>query len=83
MTRSGWLYDLIRNAMLNAVTVMETVYMVPEGSVAILSSRTSDTRLPINACAHTTIEGVTTMTFFAPIPPSSLSRGPLVPNIIV
>ena len=57
--------------------------MVLEGSVAKLSSRTSNTRLPVNACAHATIEGVTTISFFAPIPPSSLSRGRFVPNVIV
>lgn len=74
-------YDQIREAMLNAVTVMETVHMVPEGSIAKLSSGTSNTRLPADAYAHTTVEDVATTSFSGPIPPSSLSRGRLVANV--
>ena len=83
MRRRGWVYNLIRNAILNAVTVMGTTYMVPEGSVTELSSRTFIISLPVNACVHATIENVRTISFVAPIPPSSLSRGRLVPNVIV
>ena len=62
---------------------METVHIVPEGSVAKSSRRTSNTRLGVNAGAHAKIEDVTNMSCFAPIPPCSLSRGSLVPSVIM
>lgn len=69
--------------MLKAMTVMETGLIVPEGSVAELSSRTSNTRLPVNAGTHAKNEDVTNMSFFAPIPPCLLSRGCLGPNVMI
>ena len=77
------MYDQIKEAMLNAVTVMEMVHLVPEGSVAKLSNGTSNTRLPADACAHATIEDVMTTSFFGPIPPNSLSRARIVPNVLM
>ena len=69
--------------ILNAMTGMETVHIVPEGSVARSSSRTSTTGLPVNAGAHAEIEDVTNMSFSASIPPCSLLGGCLVPNVII
>ena len=69
--------------ILNAMTGMETVHVVPEGSLARSSSRTSTTGLPVNAGAHAEIEDVTNMSFSASIPPYSLLGGCLVPNLMV
>ena len=69
--------------ILKAMIGMETVHIVPEGSVAKSSGRTSNTRFPVRAGAHAKTEAVTNMSFFASIPPCSLSPGCLVPNVIV
>ena len=61
MTRSGRLYDLITNAKPKLVTVRGTICMAR--SVTKLSSRTSNIRLPVQACAHATIEDVRTELF--------------------
>ena len=62
---------------------METVHIVPEGSVAKSFSRTSNNRLAVKAGAHAKIEDVGNLSFFPSIRPCSLSRGCLVPNVIV
>ena len=64
------------------MTGMKAVHIVPEGSVAKSSGRTSNTILPAKAGAHAEIEAVTNMLFFASIPPWSLSPGCLVPKVI-
>ena len=69
--------------ILNAMTGMETVHVVPEGSLARSSSRTSTTKLPVNAGAHAEIEDVTNMSFSASNLPCSLLGGCLVATLIV